>query len=776
MKKAWLGWVLALSTVVGCESESQDPTSGSTDDDMAMEDGGTGPDDTSDASTDDPMMMADATVDDIDSSVPEAGMGDSDGGTTDDEPDAEPPPDPCDLGQTAFVGGDGAEQSPYEICNVDQLFRIAEDGTAHYVLTDDINLNNITVTPIASLSGSLNGAGHTLSNLGLSGSQSFIAELSGTLRNLTFEDATITDASQAAVAVGELVEDSGALVRNVHVTGDSVITGVGNHVGGVIRVVRPGTTASRVSFDGNITNTGTFTGGVVDSCMGLCSGIEFHGTLAGATKTGGVVQQLNGILENSANHGSVSGGSQSGGLVSMIVDGATIRDSYTDGALGAGVAGAIVGDYFDPGVTDPEPDTTLVQRVYAAGTMTNGAGLLVSGSITIEDSVWDTDITGATNAAGGTGLTTAQMNDPGDDAFENWGLPWVHKPGENPLLVGCDPAGAPFGAGDGSEADPFTICAVEHLLQVGANARRHFQLVTDLDMTASGFTQIEEFSGVFDGGSNTLSNFSADGPEAAFIRDLTGTVRNLDFDSASITGGQSSAVVVRLMEKDSGARVQNVHVTNSTVAGSTHLGGAIATVQEGTVVDLVSFQGAVTATGRFAGGVIDSCAGRCRRLSFNGTVDANQKIGGVVQQLNGILEQSVARGTLTAPNGQVGGLVGLMAEGVVRDSYSMATVSSGGGVVGLKFNTADTGAGEVERCFAAGPVTSGGGIVGGGSNFTVTDSVWDTEATGQPGTSGGGTGLTTAEMQDPDNSAFDSWGNVWVMGPGHYPSLSFEQD
>jgi hypothetical protein len=118
-----------------------------------------------------------------------------------------------------------------------------------------------------------------------------------------------------------------------------------------------------------------------------------------------------------------------------------------------------------------------------------------------------------------------------------------------------------------------------------------------------------------------------------------------------------------------------------------------------------------------------------------------------------------------------GGLVGGNDGGEIKDSYATGAVmgDTAGGLAGI-----DSGA--LTNCYATG-LTNGasgltvGGLVGQGSS--PVSCYWDTETTGQS-TSAGGTGKTTAEMEQ--QATFVGWdfAIVWAIAPGinnGYPYL-----
>ena len=123
----------------------------------------------------------------------------------------------------------------------------------------------------------------------------------------------------------------------------------------------------------------------------------------------------------------------------------------------------------------------------------------------------------------------------------------------------------------------------------------------------------------------------------------------------------------------------------------------------------------------------------------------------------------------------VGGLVGYNDEGTVSNSYSTGNVTGEdyvGGLVGDNYN------GNISNSYSTGNV-SGYEYVGGllGLNYgTVSNSYWDTEATGQS-SSDGGNGLTTSEMQGSSASSNMNFEftSTWSTVTGDYPELQWQE-
>jgi hypothetical protein len=116
-------------------------------------------------------------------------------------------------------------------------------------------------------------------------------------------------------------------------------------------------------------------------------------------------------------------------------------------------------------------------------------------------------------------------------------------------------------------------------------------------------------------------------------------------------------------------------------------------------------------------------------------------------------------------NDNIGGLVGEnVGGGAVGNSYSTCSVTGNlyvGGLVGQHWGT-------VTNSYSTGNVTGDedvGGLVGWKFGIsTVSNSFWDTETSGQD-TSDGGTGKTTAEMQEITTFSGAMWNIIGVANP-----------
>jgi len=386
-----------------------------------------------------------------------------------------------------------------------------------------------------------------------------------------------------------------------------------------------------------------------------------------------------------------------------------------------------------------------VTQCYSTGTVSgrNSVGGLVGTDSGTVQCFWDIKTSGQAKSAGGTGLTTAEMQrastffgwcGPVWTIAEGQGYPhlaWENVPGE------AIAAGPTYGGGTGTAQDPYLIYTAEELNTVGGAVcdwDKHFKLMADINLSTldgkkgrPAFNIIAPgrgyaFTGVFDGNGHTISHLTIEG---------LGLFGRLG----------------------SGAEVKDLGVVDVNITGGEPVGGLVG----------------------WNDGSVTSCYS-------TGAVSGFVGVGGLVGQNDGVVTQCYSTGTVSGPfkSEGVGGLVG-QNDGVVTQCYSTGAVSGTWGVGGL----VAINSGQVTQCYSTGAV-SGGGSVGGlvGEDCcggTVTQCFWDIETSGQA-KSAGGTGLTTDQMQHADpflaagwpfgdgtrNGAADTW---WINEGKDYPRL-----
>ncbi len=205
---------------------------------------------------------------------------------------------------------------------------------------------------------------------------------------------------------------------------------------------------------------------------------------------------------------------------------------------------------------------------------------------------------------------------------------------------------------------------------------------------------------------------------------------------------------------------------NRSDRGSTGLFGGIG---EGGVVGNVTLDSVNVARGGaaerysdYTGGLVGMAHSRAlvHAVSVSGTVSGDRSVGGVVGYLNGsTLLRSASTAAVSGSDG-VGGLVGRANDWELYD--------------GPEVNNA-----TIQNSYAAGAVSGDSEVGGLVSNFGgVHDSYWDELATGQAA-SGGGTGLTTAQMTGEaavSNMTGLDFESNWTVREGDYPALAWQTD
>ncbi len=257
-----------------------------------------------------------------------------------------------DVTYRLFASGAGTEDDPYIIKSVNHWNNLvsvvnknaAEYGDKHYMLAQDIDFGNESITPIKNFTGTINGGNYTLSNAkigdGTTSHQAFFYLLNGTVKNLKFDNITVTggQASSAASSAAVITAGNSSVaftIENCHVSNSTVISG---------------------PHDEN--NGGSFAGGLVGRCNNAnaiiknCS-VSTSTITATYADAGGIAGFFGAgtidCVKVSGNTISTENNRYSGGIVGEMKDGALINaisqnNSCSVGTVSCGgVVGACVG-------------------------------------------------------------------------------------------------------------------------------------------------------------------------------------------------------------------------------------------------------------------------------------------------------------------------------------------------------------------------------------------------------------------------------------------------
>jgi len=304
---------------------------------------------------------------------------------------------------TLFAGGTGTAEDPWQISTAEQLYRIHDDLTAHYILIADIDLSAYeNWTPIGAFqplsdapedaevphpdyafTGTFNGDGHTISNLtvfsdapmgaGLFGCAAGTENGAAYIRNFTLKNVNVSGFYLVGGAVG--LQFMNCPVSDIHLVGENTLTGM-QGIGGIV-----GT-----GFD-LISNCSATADIVVQGDDGACAGLIAGGTTMSSVKncevTGGkITAEGNATWGFGALCGAPWGAAE---ITDCKVNGTVITVSGENNRLVGGLVG--FGGTYDP--TAPAQITGCTVEnvtIIVSGTTDSVGGLIGAGKEMMEGS------------------------------------------------------------------------------------------------------------------------------------------------------------------------------------------------------------------------------------------------------------------------------------------------------------------------------------------------------------------------------------------------------
>ena len=336
-----------------------------------------------------------------------------------------------DPDYTPFAGGDGSVENPYMIDNMSRLRIMSLYPSAHFVLTADIVLPEVSAgnnnfTPLFSdekpFLGTLDGAGHKITNLAVYNTETFYSGLfsvigsTGSVKNLTLENASVSGTNYVGIVAGWSLGSitdctvSGA-VTHIAANGYKVF------VGGIAGRAEENVDRCSAAVDLTVTEAQVeiYVGGIVGYLsFGGSSSSPLMLTASGTANVSGEGINVGGLvgyvpltasaylskchteIQITANSGNTS--AYAGGLVGGSYGAITVADSYAtgdvtvSGSSSAYVGGLVGGSYGAITVAD----SYATGDVSASGSFSAYAGGLIghnNSSITITDSYATGDVT-----------------------------------------------------------------------------------------------------------------------------------------------------------------------------------------------------------------------------------------------------------------------------------------------------------------------------------------------------------------------------------------------
>ncbi|MES2527683.1 MAG: hypothetical protein V4598_11375 [Bdellovibrionota bacterium] len=256
-----------------------------------------------------------------------------------------------------YGGGDGTANSPYLICNVNQLYNMYPDnGTTvnNYKLLADIDLtsyyqgvnkhpsqpthtclkdgsnffplgfNTFSCTGLGNYDNTIDGGGKTIKGMRIimpgTAQVGFIGKANnGYIRRLKFENAYVEGLSEAGVIAGQITGSQH--LSDFEVTGSEVKIS-GSRVGGAFGYLRSNSNAFNVKVSKTkvISTAGSYAGGIIGQFFQFnsCHKCTFSGDVRSQSISGGLVGGISdafgGSITNSSFEGYVEGNASVGGI------------------------------------------------------------------------------------------------------------------------------------------------------------------------------------------------------------------------------------------------------------------------------------------------------------------------------------------------------------------------------------------------------------------------------------------------------------------------------
>ncbi len=679
----------------------------------------------------------------------------------------------------------GNSEPIYDVSNCTELQGMNNDLDGDYQLMNNIDCsgsedwdNGQGFLPIASghmegFTGTLNGNGHTISNLTINRPDLYYVGL--------FESLNGTQVASFNIV-------------NANITGGQLVGGVVamGYDAGIFDInVSNSTITSTIPYNGMDAGTGGIAGSLFADGEGMYGMAEdsFQGSVNGFYNVGGLVGIMgyNALFDSYA-QADVTGSTFVGGLIGNAgYD--YIVNSYASGSVtstGGGESGSWAGGLLGSGFELAIEDSFAASTVTAADDPVFGGGLIgtMDPNVQLNNTYFNSeagsgrcgyDQYGANDYVDNEGCIAIDLADDPSYFFDNnANAPLDQWDFEDVWKTNVDS----YPTFQGQEAEQvYNITTCDELQGMDGDLDGDYTLVNDIDCSDTatwneglGFSPIGRvadtvFSGTLNGNGHTITgltiNLGEVGDAGLLNSGFNAEIGNLKIDQADITGFSAAGTI---SGSSSNTYIHEVQVTNSSVT-TTHGGDTV------------------------TGGLVGSYSGNTEGAtiyasSFSGSVNGSNAVGGLIGSfISGALVNTYANATVTADN-NVGGVAGMAIAGSIYNSYATGTVALSG---------------EIDDAIAGGLVGSGGAITLY-NDFAANDitspieattnsiigNIWDTEtitiasvyydtakthvgSCGQLGDSGNCIGIDTTEQPgyffNPDNAPMSGWafgGSPWV--------------
>ncbi len=656
-----------------------------------------------------------------------------------------------------------------KISTAEQLAAISNNLSGNFKLVADIDLAGIDWTPIGSSNspfvGTLDGNGHSIKNLRVAyrDYSGLFGYSQGRLMNVKLVDITIE--SSYNYNVGGLIGDNSGLISNCSVSGRSSVVGF-DKTGGLVGQNNGEIFLSSVT--GNSSVVGYYnTGGLVGYSEGSIKKSYTECKVEGTYTTGGLVgrastpygQDTVVIEECYTTRDVVSG--EAGGLVG-ILDGVTLVNSFSMGNVIGGYAnGGLVGYFLNGEINN----CYTLCNTYVVG----------SGSPDLSSCYYNGDL--AYQTYWSHSRTTSEMQQR--STYVGWDFEnvWSIEEGIGYPVLKSLPT--PSSSTEGEE-EIIEIESARQLADVSKYLSGNYKLVADIDLAGIYWTPIgtswEPFVGTFDGNGHSIKNLKvSDKSDSGLFGYSQGKLMNINLVDVTIEVPAYLQIftgyVGGLVGGNYGEITNCSIVGNSSIIGNDFIGGLVG-CNSGVISNcFVAENSSVVGRGNYIGGLVGCSEGSIKKSYTECSVKGVYLTGGLVGMMGGSLSSGIAsveecysKGGVEAS--EAGGLIGVLLEAKLTNSYSSSKVSGTYGIGGL---VANFHSGEITNCYSLSNVAMVGYSALNLANCYFNGDLFQGEYVPQS--------RTTSEMQQL--STYEGWDfeNVWSIEEGMgYPQLRFLND
>jgi hypothetical protein len=361
-----------------------------------------------------------------------------------------------------YSGGNGQPDTPYQISSPadwQELMATSADWGKYFLMTADIDLAGITLTPVGTsshgFSGNLEGDSHVIRNITINLPASNYVGLFGcvgnSINNLRIKNAHITGQDMVGIFgyIGSYDYINNINVEDISITGRDYVGGLVGRIyhGSLILCRADAAVTGRNSVGGLV---GLNSSGSINACYAT-------GNVSGtSSNVGGLVGSNDyGIITSSYATGDASGNNRIGGLVGLNMSGKVIRCYSTGKPVGVSYVGGL------------------------CGSKNNSNGYVDTANF------WNTETSQIASSEMGIGKTTVQMKTQGTFTEAGWNFMtvWWLPSDSYPHLLWEKPA--VYSGGSGTMEDPFRIAAVDDwmmLINSPGQWKKCFAMTADIDL------------------------------------------------------------------------------------------------------------------------------------------------------------------------------------------------------------------------------------------------------------------------------------------------------